>query len=665
MTEDYKKTLLEYATGNITESVPTTDEIIKEIIEMNKSKWIYGSILPNGWKDFHYEGLIQEKNTGNIVLYGGYRDRSSTDINNGVYGIITILNGNYEPIKSIFEYDSGTKLRYIQNMKQANDGTFYMVDDTNFAFQYNSTILTSTKRFCLLNNFVSTLDGEYKLTLRSSYIFPSGYNVFKCENLVKNPEEATYVMVGKAYESWAGNYQSVASIKLEIPYGQSPSWNWTNIIKSTNTTSERTGGRYISSFIKFQNDKYSINTLCRYYKRNNSGGQTSSEFHVRIYQKNYNASTYSFMNILSGDDAKNEIDNDLEYQSIFLNENKCYFVLDNLNNNYTTTTYNLKIILWEYNINNSTINKIYEKDYGTGNPNRQEQIYLYTNQGKLYIEHVIKKSTNVADYYYQRYEGVWDPILIGENKPYSWNQRGFYVNNKYNLLEVLLYPNNPRKETWYFPIAKEIYNPTQYNGEPYVSKDALIPLYSNLYSNGSLMFSRDLYNISKQNNMTMASVEIPNSYLNDTTITQNDLISETNLQMNSNNQQWTKNIYEVVDLNFLNTIRVIDEDTGTEYLESAIKLNNAITDGGATNYLNTPCNKYRINYSDETSAVYGLQWTAIDDTHKETTITFYVDKAINSIDLISNDESVDYLNLPVEVEIGNYYSINQKIRIGG
>ena len=472
-------------------------------------------------------------------------------------------------------------------------------------------------------------------------------------------------MVGKVYESWAGNYQSVASIKLEVPYGQRPSREWKDIVKSTNTASERPGGRYISSFIKFQNDKYSINTLCRYYKRNYSGGQlTSSEYHVRIYQKNYDASTYSFTNILSGDDAKYSVDNDLEYQSIFLNENKCYFVLDNINNNFTTTTYDLQIILWEYNLNNSTINKIYEKDYGTGNPNRQEQIYLYTNQGELYIEHVIQKSTFVADYYYQRYEGVWNPILIGKNKPYTWNLRGFYVNNKYNLLEVLLYPNNPRKSTWYFPIAKEIYNPTQYNGEPYVSKDALIPLYSNLYSNGSIMFSRDLYNVSKQNNMTMSSVEIPNSYLNDTTITQNDLISKTNLQMNSNNQQWNKNIYEVVDLNFLNTIRVIDEDTNTENLDSAIKLNDATTDGGDTNYQNTPCNKYRINYANGTSSIDNLYWTSIDDTHKETQITLFVDAPMLSIDFISNDETTIYLNIPLEVEENKTYTISQKIRIG-
>lgn len=664
MTEDYKKTLLEYATGNIVEGTPTTDEIIKEIIEKNENKWTYGDILPDEWNNFHYEGLIQEKNTGNIVLYGGYRDKSSTDINNGVYGIITILNSNYEPIKSFFEYDSGTKLRYIQNMKQANDGTFYMVDDTIFAFQDNDTILTSTKRLCLLNNFVSTLDGEYKLTLRSSYIFPSGYNTFKCENLEKNPEEAQYVMVGKTYEDAGNNYLSISHISLKIPYSGSVEWDKKNIITYVNTMTENTSGGYKASFIKFQNDKFEIKILCRYFHGTRSGGQIfSSESYIRLYTKNFNSTNYSYTNILSGGDATSIQTTFLEYQAVFINENTCYFVLDNINNNLITT-YNLVIRLWKYDITNSLTTKIYEKIYGSGQPAHQEQIYLYANQGDLYIEHVIQKSTYIADYYYQRYEGVWNPMLIGENKPYTWNQRGFYVNNKYNLLEILLYPVNPRKNTWYFPIAKEIYNPTQYNGEPYVSKDALIPLYSNLYSNGSIMFSRNLYNISKQNNMTMSSVEIPNTYLNDTTITQNDLISKTNLQMNSNNQQWSKNIYEVVDLNFLNTIRVIDENTGTEYMESAVKLNEATTDGGLTNYQNTPCNKYRINYANGTSSIDNLYWNTIDDTHKETQITLFVDAPMLSIDFISNDETTIYLNIPLEVEENKTYTISQKIRIG-
>jgi hypothetical protein len=164
--------------------------------------------------------------------------------------------------------------------------------------------------------------------------------------------------------------------------------------------------------------------------------------------------------------------------------------------------------------------------------------------------------------------------------------------------------------------------------------------------------------------MTMSSVEIPNTYLNDTNITQNDLISETNLELVNDTTNWTKNIYEVVDVNFLNTIRVIDEDTGTEYIDSAIKLNNATVDGGETNYQNTPCNKYRINYLDGTTSTDNLFWNTIDDTHKETQITLFVDAPMLSIDLISNDESVIYLHIPIEAEVGKYYTINQKVRIG-
>lgn len=664
MTQDYEKNLLDYITGVLQEGTPTNNEIIKEQIEVNRNDWKSGTILPSGWANFHFEGVLQEKNSDILILYGGYRASDSTAINNKVYGIIILLDNNFKPIKSFFEYNNGTKLRYIQNLQQAEDNTFYMVDDTNFAYQYNSTILSSTKRLVLLNNFTVQVDKQYLLVLRSSYIFPSGYNVFKCENLIKNPNQAQYIMVGEEYNSNSNNYSVVSQISVNIPYGSNVEWNKTTIIPCVSTISEYTSGSHTTSFIKFQNETFLVKVVCRYTHITYSDGQpVSTERYIRLYTKNYNSTTYSYTNVLSGNNATTVESNELENQAIFLNENLCYFVLDNINNTYVTT-YDLKIRLWEYDITNSTTTKIYENSYGTGQPAQQEQIYLSVNQGKLYIEHVINKTNNIADYYIQRYEGVWNPIKISENKPYVWNQRGFYVSNTYNLLKLYLYPVNPRKATWYFLIAKEIYNPVQYNGESYVSVDSFCPLLSNLYSNGSLMFSRNLYNVSKQNNMTMSSVEIPNTYLNDTTITQSDLLSETNLQMNSNLQNWTKNIYEVVDLNFLNTISVINEDTGDKYLDSAIKINNAITDGGETNYTNTQCTKYRINYTDNTTTIKPLYWSSIDNLHRQTMITIYVDKAIASIDFLSNDETTIYLNLPIEVEVGKYYSINQKVRIG-
>ena len=47
-----------------------------------------------------------------------------------------------------------------------------------------------------------------------------------------------------------------------------------------------------------------------------------------------------------------------------------------------------------------------------------------------------------------------------------------------------------------------------------------------------------------------------------------------------------------------------------------------------------------------------------------TKFSLQVNKAINSIDLISNDETTIYLTINGTFTIGNYYTINQKVRIG-
>lgn len=670
MTEDYKKTLLDYATGNITEGSPSTDEIIKEYVEINREKW--SKYLPDSLYS-HIEAVLKDNKSDKYIMYGGYRSRESTDIDNNVYGFIFILDNELNPINVFYEFDNGTKLRYIQHMEQAEDGTFFMLDDTNFAYSKNQTTASSVKRIVLLNNFATSLNGEYNLILRSSYIVPSEYKGFKCLDLKKNPSQAQYIMVIAPYYYIASGttvvnaFSGIAVIEFVINYGSSNTWNKTDIVKFNNSSQAAfTNLVSFTDLIMFSQDKYSIKLVGIYLHYNNG-----LIYDIKYYYKDYESNTYNstILKTMTGQNIIYPYGNYiLDNQGMFINDNEVYFINQNVSPLTNMNNVKAEITLYYYNISNNTLNVIYDNVYGIKGqdtiPSNPEIIMLGKNEGKLYIQQILNNQDNTANYYCQRYIDTFNPILIAENKPFWYSYRGFYVNNNYNLLKMFLYPNSFNSSYWYFGEIKEIYNPTQYNGESYVSKDALIPLYSNLYSNGSIIFSRDLYNISKQNNMTMSSVEIPNTYLNDTTITQNDLISETNFQMNSNNQQWTKNIYEVVDLNFLNTIRVIDEDTDTEYLESAIKLNEATTDGGATNYLNTPCNKYRINYLNGTTSIDNLYWTAIDDTHKETQITLFVDAPMLSIDFISNDESTIYLNIPLDVEENKTYTISQKIRIG-
>lgn len=639
MTEDYKKNLLDYITDKLQETTPTTQEIFKEEIEVLRSKW--SEYMPSNWSNMRIEGFIKpNEDTSDLgILYGGYA------YDNQSYGFIILVDINMNPVEYITKFSSGTNLRYIQCMIQGDDGYFYAIDDSEMSYQ-NTNIYNTQKRFLMLNNFSVAIDGNYSVVLRESYILNgTDYQNFYCNNIYKEPSSSHFVFCGEYAYNSTSTASRIKAIELKVNVGMSNEWSFWKInnlvFQYANFVSFDSQSRVKIQFIACTFGTYKL-----YLEKKDYTGTSFNQ--TELY-------TFSYRIGVS----------ELSHQGLYLDENNVYFVQDNQDVGVSEGV-DRHLGLFHYNFTTNTLETIYDHYLATTSTTttKYERMQITKNDGKLYIAFYNNFNSNQADYYIQRYEGTWNPILVGEQKNYSQYQRAFYVGNKFNLLQLVLYPTNFRNPTWYFFIAKEIYNQNQYNGESYVNGDVLSPLYSNLYSNGSLMFSRNLYNISKQNNMTMSSVEIPNTYLNDTTITQNDLISETNLQMNSNSQNWTKNIYEIVDLNFLNTISVINEDTGDTYMNSAIKINNAITDGGFTNYQNTPCNKYRINYTDNTTSIKSLYWSEIDNLHRQTMITFYVDKAIESIDLISNDETTIYLSLPIEVEVGKYYTINQKIRIG-
>lgn len=645
MTEDYKETLLNYVTGNLENTSPTTDEIFKEIIEANRNDWI--GYMPNGFNAMRIEGFIKpNENTSNLgILYGGYKEYQTGT----PYGLIILVDNNLKPIKYINSFSSGTRLRYIQCMIQGDDNLFYAIDDTEYSYK-NTNIYNTQKRFLMLNNFTQKISNDYKLNLRTSYILNgTNYQNFYCKNIFKEPESSHFVFTG-----WYANNSTSAAIRikaieLKINVGESNVWNYWQV--NNNITSQ-------ASIVKFNsNSEIKIQIL----------GIPSISSDCYLYTKNYNSNTLNQSTFYTFS-YKVATNFDLEQQGLFLDDDNLYFIIDTQDisgvdpQTQQSIAFERHLALYHYTISTSKLEIIYDNYMGTTTTTmNNERMQIEKHNGKLYIALYKIVSTNIVDYYAQRYEGLWKPILVGANKSYVKGERGLYVGSNFNLLQISLYPTALR-HNWYFPIIKEIYNQNQYNGEPYIGINSLSPLYSNLYSNGSLIFSRNLYNISKQNNMTMSSVEIPNNYLNDLTISQNDLISETNLQMNSDNTNWTKNIYEVVDLNFLNTISVIDEDTNTPYLQSATRINNSITD--INDYEDTICNKVRINYVDNTTNVFSIVWEEIDSTHKQTEFSIYVDKPILSIDYISNDTNTIYCTKQLEVEVGNYYTINQKIKIG-
>lgn len=660
MTEEYKEQLLNYVTGNLENTQPTTDEIFKEIVESSYDEWY--DFIPHPYSDFHIEGVISSnENINNVgILYGGYYQNN--DYTKG-YGIIILVDENMKPIKTFFETDTGSKLNYIQRLEEDDENRYYAVSDTYFSYytlDHNfPSIPTHTVQFLLLNNFTIQQNGEYALKIRNSYNFRD--NNFYCHNMKKNPQSAKYVMLGTYLHKDGNNYYdgNTKCIDLTINVGSPNEWN-------VNTLTDKKIG---VSFINFDNNS-NYNYSMLYNSPNESGGAVSG-MNTRFYKKNYDNTTIDRL-VLQTNYFAYSIQNLYSNQAVYKDEDEIYFVLSNQDAVWPVGTERaFHFGFYKYNASTQQTMLLFERDYGisTSMNHIEDAIYVTTNQGKVYLEYnnniSLSGNTYISDYYIQRLENdTFNPILIEEGKYFVSFQRMIFVKNNFNLLQYYIMPSNLRRASFFMENVKEIYNSTQYNGEPYINNNVLSPLYVNLYSNGSLNFSRNLYNISKQNNLTMSSVEIPNNYLNDLDITDSDLISETNLQLINNQNAWTKNIYEVVDLNFLNTISIIDEDTGNSYLNSAIKVNNAITDGGSTNYTNTPCNKYRINYTDNTTEIHNIEWVRINNNNKEANISFYVEKDITSIDLISNDETTIYLTIPLNVTIGKYYNLKQKIRIG-
>lgn len=648
MTEDYNKVLIDYLTGKLENTSSTSDEIIQEQLDIARSVW--KPFLPNSWKQFRFEGMVAASETTSSlgILYGGYIDNQDN-----VRGIIVLVNENFEPVKTFYEFNSGTPLRYIQYMKQAEDNTFYYVDDVVFSYTQRQESEHSEKRFVMINNITANIDEIDKVYLRKAYtFFTFGYN-FYCKNMFKDPNSAHYVMFGAGVDVNSGNYSRrlLKIFDLQIEYGEAPTW--TLLVSQAQSI-------FGSAFAQFDENS---NAYFRCVYTNNSNSSNT----IHCYTKTYQGST-SDETIFSRNNYKPYIDEDhFKRQSVFMNINEVYFVQNNTDWGNAGVSRPKYIGLYKHDFSNNTNTTIFEKYLGDYDYTYQEYMMIDKNNNELYIEYInnYDRANDKADIYMQRYEGVWNPILIGESKPYIFDRQSMFVKNNFNLVQIYSYGINPQNRAWNYFVVKEDYNLLNYNGESYINNNALVPFKARLHSNNHLVFARNLYNITKQGNMTMSSVEIPNTYLNGIDITQNDLLSKTNLEMNNDLTGWNKNIYEVVDLNFLNTITIIDEDNNVEYLDGATKLNQATTDGGSTNYQNTPCNKYRINYGDGTNSIETFNWSSIDDLHKQFEISLYVDKTILSIDLISNDESVVYDNIPLQVEVGKTYTIRKKVRIGG
>ena len=376
MSEDYKKNVLNYITNMINKTSPTTDEIFKEKKSIDRTNW--ENFIPNSWNNFRYEGMVSpdETTTGLGVLYGGYIDKE-----NNVCGVITLFNSDFIPVKTIYEYSSGTKLRYIQYMKQAEDGTFYFIDDTAFSYSQRQDVVSSQKRFVMVNNFtvMNQLNNDYEVFLRTSYIFKGNYVNFYCKNMFKNPNSSHYIFFGSGVDSSSSSYayRYLKIMGLKINVGEANEWTlYANLQNHL----------FGSAYALFDNDD-NVSFRCL-----NSSVLASSRT-IDCTSKTYTGNVAT--NSITTFPFKPYIDDSsFKKQSVFLSMDEVYFVQNNQHWGNSGNLENKYIGLYKYDFSSSVLTTIYERNLGEYDYSDIEAIYIDKCDTDIYVQY----NTNIVNH---------------------------------------------------------------------------------------------------------------------------------------------------------------------------------------------------------------------------------------------------------------------------
>ena len=611
MTDQTKQNILDYVTNNIVQTEQQARTTFKWA-DTNSAGFEVGdtNILPPNYNQIKYTNIVASNESADIsIMYGYYV------YNNQYYGIITVLGENFVPLKSFFKYDSNTYLRPILSLEQAEDNTFYGID--------SDMAQTPQDRFIMLNNFtIPNGLGEYTVDLRKTYNVPTTPNncyVDKVYKMYKNTSSAHYVIFGSS-----GSTMKVVDLKVNV--GEPNEWD----VKSFNSSSGtyKQNGTPIAMYDENDDTSWTFLALESF-----SGGISS----MIAISKNFGSQTTTKTTLESGLSVNNIFD----YK--FLTTNVVYYSYGN----------NLLSFLQKYDFSDNTVTTI------ASPANSGAGLYMYACNSAIYYYF---NSTNQVTFV----RLVNDDINSSVYQTYNQNIEWFLVKANYNMVSIL----GLTKDANGIPTTKfymyDNYNPLNYNDLSYTDYNSVVPKQVEIYGSNGMLFARNLSDNTVIDNTTTSTLIIPNNYLNTATTSLQQLLSETNTNIVQDTESITKNVYETVYLNFINTINVIDnnyynnqfvDDTGT-YINSNINV------GTASNCSNSYIGKLVVNYEDGTSLTTDLLWTKQANNIAKTEFALEVNTGISTIEYKSNDLTTTYLSeVPQNINVGRTYKFTQYLKI--
>lgn len=634
MTQDYKDELLKYLTGNIT---PETGEdkpgfLLLESTGINISTEIEEKLNEiDTISNYYILGKIYDESYEAYLVYGVYVNSSSE-----YYGYIYLVDKDFYEIQMITEFDSGTRLFPIVALNQDENKNLYGIS-------YTSENGTGTTRVLLLNNILASglLDGTYKAILRNSYISPYTSTIqypaykplpYRQNRIVKSPESATYYII-----------YPEEIVKFVINVGSTNEWTSTALPHEFSS-------RFETSF-----DKSSGEEVLLFY------GVSSNVTPAVYYELEINDTTVTQkkaieLDSLAGYYATQVYFKDTDDIYIYADYNSLgKGVIYKVNGNALDTIYTCNYAEYDDDEYYTTVITIFGMNGG---------VFFFENY-KDRVSRTVRTTKKIG---YIRSDNTYNINTIFVSRPDNsptpaiYEYVDFYYRNVYNLIYFYM-PSYSGTPTSTFKVVFD-YNSINYNGTSYSNINSLLPNKARLYdSNGKIIFARNLYNKLINSNTTISTVNVPNTNLNNTTISVEGLISETNIDLIDQSEEITKNIYENLNINFSNTLKMVNENDPNNIIftqEGSNRINKSVN--STLDYDNTKVTKARINYSDGTTKIIDISFVPLRN-YFYTKFWIYVGKEIKNIEFISNDEATVYNTISPEFELNKFYTIKQKVTI--
>lgn len=618
MTDKFKEQLRDYLTGKIDIQPGSNHPTFNSVITYQNNLYTY--ILNNATQPqlSTYQLIKGKDGNGNDLdqhlLFGIDAFDDS--------GFIVVLDVNFNPIQFINTYSSGTKLGIFENLIVDDDGRFYGVE-------YREE--TGTRRFVMLNNILAkgTNQSEYKVILRQSYNLPNSLQTGTIKSLIKKPLGNRYLFCATTTSSYP------LVVELTINVGEPNVWKEYTYTNNHCSLS----GAWAS---------WDANDNLRFILVGIMIGGTSG-----------------YLYVLVNNEDSIEIDKQFDLpsitgnwtQAVILNEYNMYLSYCDTNNDGIYKQYIYKI--------DTSLTKIFESpNTDIAMPSMLMKSDLYTDKYNVYISFNIPNADDTIDYYMGI---IFNDDLYYMNfgdLTYTTSQN-LYATNTFHQFNLYKYYLQLGDKAY---VANSIFNNLNYNGYAYSNINGISPSNAILSNNvGVPLFARNLYNKVVYNNVTISTLEIPNTILNYNygpalEIAQEKLYSETNQELVDNNLSIDKNIYETVDINFYNTITM--KKGNTYNLDGAKRINKSVS--SKIDYNDAQATKVRINYADGTNYIMAIDPnTQISISNNIATYEFIIyvptGKEVLDIDIISYDEKTLYTTINGTFIENKYYKITQEV----